>query len=154
MEGELMLFLHHPSSPIVLLTYVRNPIMKKSISIASTLVVSGLLALSAVVSAEEGAAAGAAESESAALSGGAASVGQVTPGFYWCHVQQSYRAIGDNKTSALIERCDGSTSPNGWWWCNDNECEKTFISAAASGNYIGINFNSSSTFSSVRLYKF
>jgi hypothetical protein len=126
--------------------------MKKSISIASTLALSGMLALSAVVSAEEGAAAGAAES--APLSGGAASVGQVTPGFYWCHVQQTYRAIGDNKTWAYIERCDGSTSPNGWWWCNDNECEKTFISAAASAHYIGISFNTSNTFNVVRLYKY
>jgi hypothetical protein len=122
--------------------------MKKSISLASTLVLSGMLALSAAVSAEEGAAA------PELLSGGAASDGQVVPGFYWCHVQQTYRALGDNKTWAYLERCDGSTSPNGWWWCNDNECEKTFIAAAASAHYIGINFNGTNTFNVVRLYKF
>jgi hypothetical protein len=122
--------------------------MKKSITLASAFALSGMLSLFGVASADEDAAA------SAPLSGGAASAGQVVPGFYWCHVQQTYRVIGDNKTWALIERCNGSTSPNGWWWCNDDECEKTFIAAAASAHFIGINFNGTSTFSSVRLYKF
>lgn len=119
--------------------------MKKSVSLALTLTLSGMLALPAAVSAEE----------DAAPSGGAA-IGQFTPGFVWCRVQQSFRAITTPPqvyTWAYLENCGSNT---GWIGCNDDECEKTLLSAAASGHYLGVNFTGTgwNDFNSVRLYKF
>jgi hypothetical protein len=38
--------------------------------------------------------------------------------------------------------------------CNDNECEQILISAAASGNWFGINFTTTAgAFNYVRLWK-
>jgi hypothetical protein len=84
----------------------------------------------------------------AAISGATGGTVQVAPGFYWVKVQQVYRALGDNKTWVYIP----SGAPAGWWWCNDNECEKVLIAAAASAHWLGINFNTTNTFDHVRLW--
>lgn len=122
--------------------------MTNRVASLSSLAASGLLAFCSTLSfAQDAPEAASAQTD---LSGVTGSTVQVTPGFYWVQVQQSFRAIGDNKTWIYVE-----TAPaTGWWWCNDNECEKTFIAAAASDHWVGINFNTSSTFDSVRLYKF
>jgi len=124
--------------------------MKKSISFVSTLALSGMLALPAVVSAQE-----AATAEEPAVG---SSVGPTAfqAGFFWCKGQQSFRYLGDNKTWLLLESCQGYTGFSPFWvWCNDNECEQTLISAAASAHYVGINFtNTAGNWNSIRLYKF
>ncbi len=117
--------------------------MKKSISLAATLALSSMLASPVAISADEG-----------APSSGVAATGQVTPGFYWCKGQQTYRVIGDNKTWLYLESCLSAGLAPIWVWCDDNECEKTFIAAAASTHYIGLNFNTATTFNIVRLFKF
>lgn len=129
--------------------------MRTSTSFALTIALSSMLALSTAVAGEPAPPPGAATNELLS-SGTAVGSPQVTVGFYWCKLQQSYRYLGDNKTWGYFEACQPSSgSPNGqWWWCNDNECEQTFIAAAASAHFIGVNFNSTSTFSYVRLYKY
>jgi hypothetical protein len=87
----------------------------------------------------------------AAVPSVAGSATQVTPGSYWCRGQQAFRVIGDNKTWLYLESCQTPGAAPTWIWCNDNECEKTLIAAAASGHWIGINFNTATTFSQVRL---
>jgi hypothetical protein len=118
--------------------------MKKSISFASTFALAGMLALPAVDAAEEGAPA-------AESFGGLANNVQVATGFYWCHTQQTYRALGDYRTWTYLEGC----GIPGWAWVNDNEAEKIFIAAAASAHWIGFNVTSTSgAFDHVRLWKY
>ncbi|EGV19354.1 hypothetical protein [Thiocapsa marina] len=127
--------------------------MTNRVAFLSSLAASGLLALCSTLSFAQ--AAPEAASAQSDLSGVTGATVQITPGFYWTKVQQTYRAIGDNKTWTYLESFYGSSSTAPVWvWCDDNECEKTFIAAAASGHWLGINFNTTTTFDHVRLYKY
>lgn len=125
--------------------------MKKQLtSLALTLGASVMLGLPVIAASAEAEAGGAV----AAVSGGLDGV-QVATGLHWCKAQQSYRAIGDNKVWVYLESCQpASGGLGGWWWCNDNECEKTFIAAAASAHYVGLEFPNTTSFNVVRLYKY
>lgn len=123
--------------------------MKKSISFASTLALTGMLALPTIVSGAE------AEAVAANSALGGAVGPAVTVGLAWCRVQQSYRALGDTRTWAYLESCTtGGVAPL-WVWCNDNECEQILIDAAASAHYLGVNFTTTAgVFNYVILYKY
>jgi hypothetical protein len=91
----------------------------------------------------------AAETDSA----GSLEEGQVATGFRWCKVQQVYRPLGSSRTYAYLESCSPSNL-SGWIWCNDNECEKIMIAAAASYHWFGVNFHTTSSFNYVKLWRF
>lgn len=123
--------------------------MRKQIkTFAMTLGLASALVLPAAASAEEAAASSAISTASGLASG------QVTAGFYWCKGSQAHRDLGSTITWLYLESCQSAGAAPVWIACNDNECEKLLIAAAASAHYIGINFNTASTFNWMRLYKF
>jgi hypothetical protein len=73
-------------------------------------------------------------------------------GFVWDHCQQTWRALGDNKTWCYLE------SNTTWIWTNDSIVQNMMLDAAASDHWFGINVNSFSggsfTFDYAILWKY
>ena len=73
----------------------------------------------------------------------------ITPGFKWDHCLQTYHAIGSTTTWCYLE------STKGWIGTSDDRAETILIVAAASHNWIGINFISTGgTWNYMRLWKY
>jgi hypothetical protein len=72
-------------------------------------------------------------------------------GLNWDHCQQTYRAIGDNKTWCYLE------ANKVWIWANDTEAEESLIEATTENHWVGIYVNSISgtsfTWSHIRVWK-
>ena len=73
-------------------------------------------------------------------------------GLNWDHCQQTWRALGDNKTWCYLE------SNTTWIWTNDSIVQNMMLDAAASDHWFGINVNSFSggsfTFNYAILWKY
>jgi subtilisin family serine protease len=57
-------------------------------------------------------------------------------GLNWDHCQQTYRALGDDKTWCYLE------ANRVWIWANDDEGEESLIEAATRNHWVGIYVNS------------
>jgi subtilisin family serine protease len=72
-------------------------------------------------------------------------------GLNWDHCQQTYRAIGDNKTWCYLE------ANKVWIWANDTEAEESMIEATTENHWVGIYVDSISgtsfTWSHIRVWK-
>jgi len=72
----------------------------------------------------------------------------VTTGFKWDHCLQTYHHIGSSRTYCYLQ------STKVWVWTTDDRAENMLIAGAASNHWVGINFNTSTSWNYIKMWKY